>query len=262
MTSGSDHIDTAPLSAAALERYQRQIILPEIGGAGQVALSNAHVMVIGAGGMGSPIIQYLAGAGVGTLTIVDHDAVALHNLPRQILFREADVGKAKAEAAARWCLDLNSQGRFRALARPFDAAMLDDDRPHLLIDGTDTFAARLGIADAAYAARIPLLSAAIGRFQGQVGLFRGWLDDEPCYRCFVGDAFDADDCDTCAELGVLGSMCGMVGSFAATEAIRFLVAPGGRHRTGLLYVMDGLAPSLRPVRIGKDPACRTCSSTG
>jgi molybdopterin-synthase adenylyltransferase len=258
----STHIQSPasnPLDAAALERYQRQIILPEIGGAGQVALSRAHVMVVGAGGMGCPVIQYLVGAGIGALTIVDHDKVALHNLPRQVLFGEADIGQPKAQAAASWCARLNSQGRFRAEVRRFGASMLAEARPDLIVDGTDSFAARLMIADAAHAAKVPLLSAAIGRFQGQVGLFRGWQEGQPCYRCFVGDAFDADDCDTCAELGVLGAMCGMVGSFAASEATRFLVSPE-HYSSGMLHVMDGVAPSLRSIRIGKDPACRTCGS--
>jgi adenylyltransferase/sulfurtransferase len=131
----------------------------------------------------------------------------------------------------------------------------------LVLDGCDNFATRLVVSDHSTRAKIPLVSAAIGRFQVQIGTFRGWEADQPCYRCFVGDAFDAEDCDTCSELGVLGAMAGIAGSWAANEAIRsitgFGAAPAGR-----LHIFDGLAPAMRTIRIVKDPACKGCGDSG
>lgn len=128
-----------------------------------------------------------------------------------------------------------------------------------VLDGSDNFATRLAVADACTAARVPLVSAAIGQFQAQIGTFRGWEDDQPCYRCFVGDAFDAEDCDTCSELGVLGAMAGIAGTFAALEVIR-QIAGFGPDQAGKLHVFDGLAPAMRTIRIAKDPACSACGS--
>ena len=126
-----------------------------------------------------------------------------------------------------------------------------------MLDGSDNFATRLAVSDACTRLRIPLVSAAIGRFQAQIGTFRGWEQGQPCYRCFVGDAFDADDCDSCAELGVLGAMAGIAGSFAAMEAIR-QIAGFGEEAAGRLHIFDGLKPGMRTVRIAKDPACPAC----
>ena len=131
----------------------------------------------------------------------------------------------------------------------------------MVIDGSDNFATRLVVSDTCTALRIPLVSAAIGQFQVQVGTWRGWEPDKPCYRCFVGDAFDAEDCDTCAELGVLGAVAGIAGSWAALEAIRQIAGFGG-EATGRVHIFDGLAPAMRSVRIVKDPACRACGQRG
>src|SRR4029450_13899254 len=129
----------------------------------------------------------------------------------------------------------------------------------LVLDGTDTFATRLAVSDACVAASIPLLSAAVGRFQGQVGAFAGHLPDHACYRCYVGDAFDADDCDTCAEDGILGAMAGWTGTFAALQAIRVLLGGAmGDPQWGHLHLLDGLKPAMRPLTIAKDLACRGC----
>lgn len=246
-----------------LDRFARHIVLPELGGAGQVRIAGAHVVLVGVGGIGNPALQYLAGAGVGRLTLIDDDRIEASNLQRQTLFAPDDIGQPKAEVAARWvrrfdpALTVDAQGvqighdNARALLAGAD----------VVLDGTDSFATRLAVADACVAAGVPLTSAALGRFQGQVGNFAGHLDDQACYRCFVGDAFDADDCDTCAADGVLGAMVGMVGCFAAMHALRVIVAGHaalGDPQWGVLQVIDGLAPSLRGVRIVKDPACRTC----
>lgn len=250
------------LSDAQLDRYARQIILKEIGGDGQRKLIAAHVVLIGVGGIGSPALQYLAAAGIGSLTAIDDDAVSLDNLQRQILFGTSDAGRAKADVAAEIVARLNPEVRFRA-AR---ARLSSDNVPDLLagadlvLDGSDNFATRLVVSDHCTAARIPLVSAAIGQFQAQVGTFRGWEADAPCYRCFVGDAFDAEDCDSCSELGVLGAMAGVAGSFAALEVIRQIVGFGAEAK-GKLHVFDGLAPAMRSIRLVKDPACRACGGT-
>lgn len=247
------------LNDEELERYARHIVLPDIGGAGQNAIKAAHMLVIGAGGISSPVIQYLTAAGVGALTIVDDDVVSLSNLQRQTLYTTADIGQPKAQLAAARAQALNPHVRVTAIA----ARVTADQMPALLngisvvIDGSDNFATRLAVADAANSARVPLVSAAIGQFQGQLGVFRGWEADKPCYRCFVGDAHDADDCDTCADVGVLGAMVGMMGSMAAMEAIR-CVTGFGVDPAGKLQLVDGLDQTLRAIRLPKDPACSTC----
>jgi adenylyltransferase/sulfurtransferase len=248
------------LADAQLDRYARHIVLKEIGGEGQRRLLSSHALTVGAGGIGAPAIQYLIAAGVGRLTVVDDDRVGLDNLQRQILFGTGDVGRLKVEAAAEAADRLNPDVAFRGIEARLTAAnaatlLADAD---VVIDGSDNFATRLAVSDWATEARVPLVSAAIGQFQAQVGTFRGWAADEPCYRCFVGDAFDAEDCDTCSELGVLGAMCGIAGSLAALEAIRAIVGFGERP-AGRLHVFDGLVPAMRTLRIVKDPACSACS---
>ena len=249
------------LTDLQLDRYARHIVLREVGGEGQNKLLAAHMTVIGAGGIGSPVIQYLAAAGVGRLTIIDDDVVSLSNLHRQTLFATADVDKPKAERAAAVAAALNPDVNARAVREriaPDNAAALLDGTD-IVIDGSDNFATRLAVADACVGLRVPLVSASIGQFQGQIGTFRGWEPDQPCYRCFVGDAFDSDDCDSCSELGVLGAIPGIMGSWAAMEAIRHVVGFGA-DAAGKLHIFNGLTPAMRTVRITKDPACRTCGS--
>jgi adenylyltransferase/sulfurtransferase len=247
------------LSDAQLDRYARHIVLREIGGEGQRKLRLAKVAMIGTGGIGSPAIQYLAAAGIGTLRLIDDDLVSLDNLQRQILFGTDDVGKPKtevgADAIARLNPDVRVDRRAERLTQANVAGLLDG--ADLILDGSDNFATRLIVSDHSIAARIPLVSAAIGQFQAQIGTFRGWEEGKPCYRCFVGNAFDAEDCDTCSELGVLGAMAGIAGSFAALEAIRALTG-FGQDSAGKLHIFDGLAPAMRTIRIVKDPACRSC----
>jgi adenylyltransferase/sulfurtransferase len=242
-----------------LDRYARHIVLKEIGGEGQLKLLRARVALIGAGGIGSPAVQYLAAAGVGTLRVIDEDVVSLDNLQRQVLFGTADVGQPKVERAGEAVRRLNPDVAFEGVRARLTSGNVGEllGGADLVLDGSDNFATRLTVSDHCTAARIPLVSAAIGQFQAQVGTFRGWKADAPCYRCFVGDAFDAEDCDSCSELGVLGAMVGIAGSFAALEAIRQIVGFGGDSR-GKLHVFDGLAPAMRTIRIVKDPGCRTC----
>lgn len=247
------------LSDAQLDRYARHIVLREIGGEGQRRLLEARIAVVGAGGIGAPAIQYLAAAGVGTLKVIDDDAVALDNLQRQVLFATDDVGRPKTEVAGEVVARLNPDVRFLGVAARLGADNVAEllGGVDLVLDGSDNFATRLTVSDHCTAARVPLVSAAIGQFQAQIGTFRGWEPDKPCYRCFVGDAFDAEDCDSCSELGVLGAMVGIAGSWAAMEAIRQIVGFGA-DQAGKLHIFEGLPPSLRTIRIVKDPACSGC----
>ena len=252
-------------SPERLDRFARHIVLPEIGGAGQFALAQAHVAVIGVGGIGSPALQYLAGSGIGRFTLVDDDTVDPSNLQRQTIYSERDTGHGKAVIARQWLADFD-----RKLEVEISDARIGPDNAarllagvDLVVDGTDNFATRLAVSDSCVAARVPLLSAAVGRFQGQVGAFAGHLGDQPCYRCFVGDAFDAEDCDTCAEDGMLGAMAGWVGTFAALQAIRVLldgISAFGDPQFGRLHLLDGMKPGMRTLSVAKDPACKACGS--
>lgn len=246
------------LSDDRLQRFARHIVLPELGGVGQQRLTDARVVLVGLGGIGSPALQYLAGAGIGHLLLVDDDRVDASNLQRQTIYAERDIGHLKVVGAKRWTTN-------------FDAALdiqLSDERigagnaaglvagADLVLDGCDNFATRLAVSDACVAAGVPLLSAAVGRFQGQVAAFNG----APCYRCFVGNAFDAEDCDTCAADGMLGAMAGWVGTFAAMQAVRILTGTMGDPQWGRLHLLDGLAPGMRTIAIAADPACSACGS--
>lgn len=244
------------LSDAQLDRYARHIILKEIGGDGQKRLLAAHVALIGAGGIGAPAIQYLAAAGVGRLTIIDDDEVALSNLQRQVLYGTDDVGTSKVDAATRAVARLNPDVRVsrRAMRIGADNAASLLFGVDVVIDGSDNFATRLAAADAALELRIPLISAAVGQFDGQLAVFRGWESDKPCYRCLVGDDPDRPDI-SCADQGVLGALTGTLGSLAAIEAIRAVV-PFGADPAGTLLMIDALDFRFRTLRLPKDPGCR------
>lgn len=248
-----------------LDRFARHIVLPELGGVGQVTLAEAHVVLIGCGGIGSPALQYLAAAGIGRLTLIDSDTVDASNLQRQTIFTPADIGRAKAEVAREWVARFDPALDVRAVVERITAGNAASliAGAHVVLDGCDNFATRLAVSDACVRAQVPLSSAAIGRFQGQVANFAGHLPGQPCYRCFVGDAFDTDDCDTCAADGVLGAMAGMIGSFAAMHAIRVVLAGRtalGDPQWGRLHLFDGLGVSLRTIGIAKDPECKGCSA--
>ena len=245
------------LSDEELERYARHIVLPQVGGVGQRKLKAASVCVIGAGGIGSGVIPALAGAGVGRLTIIDDDAVELENLHRQPLFGESEAGQPKARLAEAFVRRLNRfvevRGIGQRIGRDNASGLLAGH--DLVIDGSDNFATRLTVSDACVKLGTPLVSGAAIQFQGQVGLFRL----RPCYRCFVGDAFDTDECDNCAELGVLGALAATVGSFAALLSINAIVGVGG-DRPGTLHLLDGANLGWRSIRIPADPGCRACGS--
>ncbi|MEO1167317.1 MAG: HesA/MoeB/ThiF family protein [Pseudomonadota bacterium] len=243
-----------------LERYARHIVLKEIGGAGQKKLLDATVAIVGAGGIGSPLIQYLAAAGIGRLKIADDDMVALSNLQRQTLYATDTVGMPKVAEAAKAVAQLNPDCTVEMVARRVDAQTVDGflDKADVVVDGSDNFATRLLVADAAQALKVPLVSAAIGQFEGQLGVFRGWETDNPCYRCFVGTDPGQPD-NSCADQGVLGALAGIMGSMAAMEAIR-QIAPFGEDSAGKLLLFDALSLRARTLTLPKDPGCPACAA--
>lgn len=247
------------LSDPELDRYARHIVLREIGGAGQTRIKAARVLVIGAGGIGSPAVQYLAAAGVGHLAIIDDDLVDLSNLQRQTIFTTEDVGKSKAGVAKARVRALNPHVEVTAIEErlgPGDTNRVRDF--HVVIDGTDNFATRLAVADACQRHQVPLVSAAVAEFEGQLGVYRGWETDKPCYRCFVGQDPEREGA-TCSEQGVLGALTGVMGSLAALEAIR-AVSPFGDDPAGKLLLVDALSLRFRTLTLPKDPGCTECGT--
>jgi molybdopterin/thiamine biosynthesis adenylyltransferase len=236
-----------------VERYARHLVLREIGGPGQQALKAARVLIVGAGGLGAPAALYLAAAGVGTLGLLDPDRVSLSNLQRQVLFATDDIGEAKVAAAQRQLGQINPHVRIEAMDERLDAenAIGFVSRFDLVLDGTDDFATRLAVNAACVAAGRTLVSGAIGRWTGQVGVFPG----RPCYRCLVPEI--PPDAETCASVGVLGALAGVVGSMMAVEAVK-LIAGAGEALSGRLLVYDALAGEARTLRLPPDPACPTC----
>lgn len=248
------------LSDAELERYARHIVLREVGGGGQMRLKQASVIVIGAGGIGSPVIQYLAAAGVGSISVIDDDVVSLSNLQRQTLYSTEDIGIDKVAAAGIAAQNINPNVRFHGAVTRIDRGNVDRTVRgfDVAIDGTDNFATRLAVADACLRHRVPLVSAAVAEFEGQLGVFRGWEADKPCYRCFVGHDPERPEA-TCAEQGVLGALTGVMGSLAALEAIR-AIAPFGEDSAGKLLLVDALSLRFRTLALPKDPGCPACSA--
>ncbi len=238
-----------------VERYARHLVLAEIGGPGQQKLAAARVLIVGAGGVGGPAAVYLAAAGVGTLGLIDPDTVALSNLQRQILFSGDDIDRPKVEAGADRLTALNPHVRVVPLAEPLtsaNAAALIADYD-VVLDGTDDFHTRFCVNAACVAAGKPLVSGALGRWSGQVGVFAG----RPCYQCLVPEI--PPDADTCARVGVVGALAGVVGAMAALEAIK-LITGAGDPLTGRLMLYEGLSATARTVRITADPDCPVCSA--
>ncbi len=246
------------LSDDQLERYARHIILKEIGGEGQRRLLGAKAVVIGAGGIGSPAIQYLAAAGVGRLAIVDDDLVSLSNLQRQTLFGTEDLGHPKAKLARRRVELLNPDIMVDDLAvritnRNAGEIIAGAD---LVLDGSDNFETRLAVAGAALQLQVPLVSASVSEFEGQLAVYRGWESDKPCYRCLVGGDPGRPN-RSCSDQGVLGAMAGVMGSFAAMEAVR-VITGFGEDSAGKLLLVDALSLRCRTVLLPKDRGCPSC----
>lgn len=239
-----------------IERFARHIVLREIGGPGQQALGRARVVIIGAGGLGAPAALYLAAAGVGHITLIDPDTVSLDNLQRQILFRTEDVGASKVETGAAVLQALNPGTR----VTPVQTALTQDNASQLLagadlvLDGCDNFGTRFAVNAASRALGIPLISGAIGRWDGQVSLFNA-SPEAPCYRCWVPEI--PPDAETCARVGVVGALTGVIGSIMALEAIKH-VCGAGETLDGRIFLFDGLEMNSRTVRLRRDPDCPGC----
>jgi molybdopterin/thiamine biosynthesis adenylyltransferase len=240
-------------SDAETERYARHLVLREIGGQGQQRLKAARVLIVGAGGLGSPAALYLAAAGVGTLGLIDPDEASLSNLQRQVLYMTSDIGRAKVYAAADRLHALNRNVEVEPLDEPLTAhnARSIISRYDVILDGTDDFATRFCVNEACVHEHKPLVSGAIGRWTGQVGVFTG----KPCYRCLVPDI--PPDADTCAAVGVVGALAGVIGSMMALEAVK-LITHAGEPLVGRMLIYDGLAAETRTVKIGADTACPVC----
>jgi molybdopterin/thiamine biosynthesis adenylyltransferase len=247
-----------------LDRHARHILLKEIGGPGQKRLANARIAVVGMGGLGAPAALYLAAAGVGMLRLIDPDEVSLSNLQRQVLYRTADVGRPKVAAAVEALAALDPELGLEGRAEPFTpdtAADLIGD-VDLVLDGTDSFAVRLAVNAACHALGKPLVSGAVGRWDGQVATFRSGLtkglaraDRAPCYQCLVPAPPTREE--PCAEVGIVGALTGVIGSLMALEAIKEL-AGAGDSLAGRLLLYDGLAAESRTITLRPDPACPCC----
>lgn len=242
------------------ERYLRHVLLKEVGGQGQQKLLAAKVLVVGAGGLGAPLMQYLAAAGVGTIGIADDDAVALSNLQRQVIFATVDIGAPKTarakDAVARLNPDVRViEHRLRIDEMTARGVIGDYD---LVVEGIDSFAGRYALNSACIALRKPLVSAAIGRFEGQLAVFKPWAGAElPCYRCLVPETPPREMQVNCAEEGVLGPVAGVVGALAAMEVLKEILGVG-EGLAGRLLLYDGLSARTRTVRLPADPQCPEC----
>jgi adenylyltransferase/sulfurtransferase len=249
-----------PLSDAQLERYARHIVLKEIGGPGQQKLLGARVLVIGAGGLGAPCLMYLAAAGVGTLGVIDHDRVSLSNLQRQIIHDTESLGRLKVESAAERLARINPDVRVVAHAERLTAANALDiiSGYDIVADGCDNFPTRFLVNDACYFARVPVVSGAVGPFEGQIATFKSHergADGIPLanYRDLVGEAPPPGSIPACEEAGVLGALTGVIGSMMALEVIKEITG-AGESLAGRLLIYDALETRVRTIRLKRDPA--------
>lgn len=239
-----------------IRRYARHIILPEVGGTGQARLLDAKVLVIGAGGLGSPLILYLAAAGVGTIGVVDDDTVDLTNLQRQVLHSTERIGWSKAESAKAAVAAINPDVKVVAHRFRLDASNALDliGRYDIVADGSDNFPTRFLVNDACRLAGKTLVSAAVLRFDGQLATFKA---GGPCYRCLYAAPPADDEVPSCAQAGVLGAMAGVMGSLQATEVLKEILGIGD-SLSGSLLIIDALSTTIRKVRLRPDPACALC----
>jgi len=250
------------LTPDQLDRYGRQILLPRIGVEGQERLLAARVLLVGAGGLGAPVALYLAGAGVGELTIVDPDEVAVSNLHRQVLHAGSRMGWPKAESAAAALYDLNPEVRVVPRVAHLEGEALAEAvaNADLVVDCSDNFATRFALNAACLRQRRPLVTGAVIRMEGQVMTFP--FDAEPlppCYRCLYREAPDAEETERCAVTGVLGPAAGLIGTLQAAEAVKRLagIAEG---LAGKLLLADALTMDFRTIRLTQDPQCPACSA--
>jgi adenylyltransferase/sulfurtransferase len=253
-----------PLNDEQLERYARHIVLREVGGVGQAKLLAARVLVIGAGGLGSPVILYLAAAGVGTLGIVDFDRVSLSNLQRQVAHRTRDVGRLKTESASDSAHAINPGIRLishteRLTAANATALIADYD---IVADGSDNFATRFLVNDACHFGKKTLVSAAVTEFDGQLATYKAWDKTArlPCYRCLFPEAPPREAAPNCSETGVLGAVAGVMGTLQALEVMKEILGIG-ESLAGRLLIYDALAGHFRTLKVPPDPGCALCGPT-
>ncbi|MGG7565856.1 HesA/MoeB/ThiF family protein [Rhodovulum sp. DZ06] len=249
-------------SDAELERYARHIVLREIGGPGQKRLKAANVLVVGAGGLGAPALMYLAAAGVGRIAIADDDAVSLSNLQRQVIHDTAAIGRPKVDSAAEALARINPEvevERIEARVTEDNAAALLDGRT-LALDGTDSFATRRLVNRACAAARVPLVSAALGQWEGQLSVFAPW-EGGPCWECVFPEDPAPGLVPNCAEAGVLGALAGAMGALQAAEAVKRITG-AGEGLVGRLALFDLLGAEYRTIRVKKRDGCACCAAAG
>ena len=244
------------LTQDEIKRYARHLVLKDIGGPGQQRLKAARVLLVGAGGLGAPAALYLAAAGIGTLTLMDDDAVSLSNLQRQVLFGSDDIGQPKTVVAAKALKRLNPHVTIKTCAERFsgDSAALVRDHD-LVLDATDNFAARFAINAACHGAGVPLISGAAIGFDGQLASFDSRGRKTACYRCLVPGS--AQDGETCESMGVIGALTGVIGAMMALEAVK-IITGAGQPLFGRLMVFDGLGGRCRTLELPRDPACPVC----
>jgi len=243
-----------------LERYARHVILDEVGEEGQIKLLESKVLVIGAGGLGAPVLMYLAAAGVGTLGVVDHDVVDLSNLQRQIIHSTDEIGQPKVRSAAERIEQLNPDVNViehRARLGPNNAEALFADYD-LIVDGSDNFTARYLSNETAFKMKKPLVSAALVRFEGQLTTFKAH-EDGPCYRCLFPEPPDVEAVPRCDTVGIFGAVAGVMGSLQGVEVLKELLGLG-TSMAGQLLLFDALDQTFRKIKTVKDPDCPTCGS--
>jgi len=244
---------TSPID---IDRFARHLVLREIGGPGQQALAKTHIAIVGAGGLGAPAVLYLAAAGIGQITLIDPDTISLDNLQRQILFQTKDVGQTKVETGARALKAINPGVQINPVQAALDTTSADTllTEADLILDGCDNFETRFAVNAASRALATPLISGAVGRWDGQISLFNKDID-APCYRCWVPEI--PPEAETCARVGVVGALTGVIGSIMALEAIKH-ICEAGETLSGRIFLFDGLDMTSRTVRLNKDPNCPEC----
>jgi adenylyltransferase/sulfurtransferase len=248
-------------SEAEIQRYARHILLREVGGTGQAKLKAASVLIVGAGGLGSPLALYLAAAGIGRIGIVDPDVLELSNLQRQIAHGTEQIGQLKVHSAAAAMRRINPLVNVEGYAQRLDAANVQSliAGYDVICDGTDNFETRFLLADACVAARRTLVSAAVLRFEGQLATFKPHVGGGPCYRCLYPEPPPAGLVPSCSEAGVLGAVTGVMGTLQATEVCKEILGLG-ESLSGWLLIWDALAAEFRKIRLRRDPACRVCGA--
>ena len=246
------------LSVAEVRRYSRHLIIPDVAMAGQQRMMNAKVLCVGAGGLGSPALMYLAAAGIGTLGIVEYDTVDESNLQRQIIHGQSDIGKSKAQSAKEKIAEINPYVNVITHETRLDNSNVMEifSRYDIIVDGTDNFATRYLVNDACVLLKKPYVWGSIYRFDGQASVF--WAEYGPCYRCLYPEPPPPGMVPSCAEGGVLGVLCATIGSIQTTEAIKVLTGVG-EPLIGSLMVYDALDMSFRKIKVRKDPNCPLCS---